>query len=82
MHAEATLMFAALRRPASDSRDPLEDRCTELLATLIQRHEPVARVALKLFGVEAQMVDTAPTVETQFTTENRCRGGRAGAHQE
>lgn len=66
-------MFAALRRPASDSRDPLEDRCTELLATLIQRHEPVAQVALELFGVAGQLVEGTPTVETQVTTKNRGR---------
>lgn len=70
MHAEPTLMFAALRRPAQNHQDPLEDRCTEMLATLIERHEVVGNAVLGLLTEIGVGTSGALQAETQFTISN------------
>jgi hypothetical protein len=68
-----TLALAALREVDSDNRTRLEDRCTELLATLMVLHEEILEAVTRLFDVP-----TDP--ETQLHPQTQARTGKGRQH--
>lgn len=66
----STLLFAALRRMDSERKRQVEDRCTEMLATLVANHDELAVEVEKLFGFDPLPDDDVRAVETQVAIVN------------